>query len=553
MTPPLKKLPIGIQTFAEIITEGYAYVDKTAHALALANGGKYYFLSRPRRFGKSLFLDTLKELFEGSEALFRGLAIHAHWDWARRHPVIRLDFAGGVVQSPEGLDETIRQLLVFNQRRLGVQCEAPGIAGCFAELIIRAHEASGERVVILVDEYDKPILDSIEHPERVAVLREGLKNLYSTMKTQDAHIQFVLMTGVTKFSKVSLFSGLNQLEDLTLDARFATLCGYTQADLETTFGGHLAGVDWARLKRWYNGYNFLGEPVYNPFDILLFIRKDQMYRNYWFETGSPSFLLKLLRRRQTFLPALDGIEASEEILDSFDIERIDPVTLLFQTGYLTIDQASQAFDQWLFTLRIPNQEVRQALANQLVDAYTTRLPSERFGWQQALYEPLAQGDVGGLVAAIRRLFAGIPWRNFTGNDLQEAEGYYASVLYAFFASLNAEIIPEDVSNQGQVDLTIKLADFIYVIEIKLRPRATRQTPAITAPPAVAPAVVDECAWESARDGAANPALAQIRARGYSAKYRGLPGKGLFEVGLVFDRDARNLVQADWGAVGKPTV
>jgi hypothetical protein len=546
MNPPLKKLPIGIQTFSEIITEGYTYVDKTAHALALANGGKYYFLSRPRRFGKSLFLDTLKELFEGSEALFRGLDIHPHWDWSRRHPVIRLDFAGGVVQSPEGLDETIHELLGFNQRRLGIHCEATSIAGRFAELIIRAHEAGGRRVVILVDEYDKPILDSIEHPERIAVLREGLKNLYSTMKTQDAHIQFVFMTGVTKFSKVSLFSGLNQLEDLTLDARVATLCGYTQADLTTTFGGHLAGVDWDRLKRWYNGYNFLGEPVYNPFDILLFIRKGQMYRNYWFETGSPSFLLKLLQRRQTFLPALEGIEASEEILDSFDIERIDPVTLLFQTGYLTIDQARQSFDQWLFKLRVPNQEVRQALANHLVDAYTGRLPSERLNWQQAIYDPLTQGDVAGLIAAIQRLFAGIPWRNFTGNDLPEAEGYYASVLYAFFASLNAEIIPEDVSNQGQVDLTIKLADYIYVIEIKLAPRQARRPP--TAPESIG----DEGAPEPARDGAANPALAQLRARGYSDKYRGLPGKGLFEVGLVFERTARNLVQADWCAVNGTT-
>jgi hypothetical protein len=546
MNPPLKKLPIGIQTFSEIITEGYTYVDKTAHALALANGGKYYFLSRPRRFGKSLFLDTLKELFEGSEALFRGLDIHPHWDWSRRHPVIRLDFAGGVVQSPEGLDETIHELLGFNQRRLGIHCESTSIAGRFAELIIRAHEAGGRRVVILVDEYDKPILDSIEHPERIAVLREGLKNLYSTMKTQDAHIQFVFMTGVTKFSKVSLFSGLNQLEDLTLDARVATLCGYTQADLTTTFGGHLAGVDWDRLKRWYNGYNFLGEPVYNPFDILLFIRKGQMYRNYWFETGSPSFLLKLLQRRQTFLPALEGIEASEEILDSFDIERIDPVTLLFQTGYLTSDQARQSCDQWLCKLRVPNQEVRQALANHLVDAYTGRLPSERLNWQQAIYDPLTQGDVAGLIAAIQRLFAGIPWRNFTGNDLPEAEGYYASVLYAFFASLNAEIIPEDVSNQGQVDLTIKLADYIYVIEIKLAPRQARRPP--TAPESIG----DEGAPEPARDGAANPALAQLRARGYSDKYRGLPGKGLFEVGLVFERTARNLVQADWCAVNGTT-
>jgi hypothetical protein len=241
-------------------------------------------------------------------------------------------------------------------------------------------------------------------------------------------------------------------------------------------------------------------------------------------------LIKLLQQRRTFLPSLEGIEASQEILDSFDIERIDPVTLLFQTGYLTIEGTREAFGQELFALRLPNQEVRQALSNHLVDAYTGRLASERLAWQEALYAPLAHGDVDHLIGAIRRLFAGIPWRNFTGNDLSAAEGYYASVLYAFFASLNAEIIPEDISNQGQVDLTVKLAGFIYVIEIKLR-RGSRSG--------------EETASATETGVASNSALAQIHARRYSDKYLGLPVKGLLELGLVFDARARNLVQADW--------
>jgi len=499
------------------------------HAWALASSGKYYFLSRPRRFGKSLFLDTLKELHEGSEALFRGLYIHERWDWSKHHPVIRLDFSAGALRSRAELDESIRELLVRNQRRLGVTCEAQSIAGCLSELIIRAHAATGQRVVILVDEYDKPILDNITDLARAAEVREGLKNLYSAIKGQDAHIQLVFMTGVTKFSKVSLFSGINQLEDITLDARFATLCGYTQADLRECFGEHLSSVDWNRLKDWYNGYAFLGEPVYNPFDILLFIAKGQQYRNYWFETGKPSFLIELLRSRRLFLPDLEGIEASEEILDSFDIERIDPVILLFQTGYLTIADTRESFGQWLFALRIPNQEVRHALANHLIDAYTERLPSERLEWQKSVYGPLSCGDVDAFIAAIKRLFAGIPWRNFTHNDLPESEGYYASVLYAFLASLNAEIIPEDISNHGQVDLTAKLAGYIYVIEIKLNRKA-------------------EGSGAGGKDESTNLALAQIRARDHSAKYRELLGKGLFELGLVFDAKARNLVQADWRRV-----
>ncbi|MFD2110535.1 ATP-binding protein [Thiorhodococcus fuscus] len=524
----LKKLPIGIQTFREIIEEGYVYVDKTGHAWALASSGKYYFLSRPRRFGKSLFLDTLKELHEGSEALFRGLYIHERWDWSKRHPVIRLDFSAGVLRSRAELDLRIEWMLKENAERLGVVCDRTrnDIPGCLSELIIRAHAESGQRVVILVDEYDKPIFDNITDLARAAEVREGLKNLYSAIKGQDAHIQLVFMTGVTKFSKVSLFSGINQLRDITLSAAFGTICGYTQSDLESSFGQHLRGVDWARLKQWYNGYAFRGESVYNPFDILLFISEANQFRNYWFETGNPSFLIELLRNRRLFLPDLEGIEASEEILDSFDIERIDPVTLLFQTGYLTIADTRESFGQWLFALRIPNQEVRHALANHLIDAYTGRLPSERLEWQKSVYGPLSCGDVDAFIAAIKRLFAGIPWRNFTHNDLPESEGYYASVLYAFLASLNAEIIPEDISNHGQVDLTAKLAGYIYVIEIKLNLKA-------------------EGSGAGERDESSNPALAQIRARDYSAKYRDLPGKGLFELGLVFDAQARNLVQADW--------
>ena len=552
MTQPLQPLPVGINSLRMVIESGMTYVDKTRFAYELARLPGRYFLSRPRRFGKSLFLDTLQELFEGSEALFRGLYIHDRWDWSRRHPVIRLDFAGGVLQSREELDASIHELLARNWRRLGLVGEASTVAGGLAELIIRAHEASGQRVIILVDEYDKPILDNIDQPARAAELREGLKNLYSTLKAQDAHIQLVFMTGVTKFSKVSLFSGLNQLNDLTLDARFATLCGYTQADLETTFGPHLAGVDLDQLKRWYNGYGFLGESVYNPFDILLFIDKGQFYRNYWFETGSPSFLIKLLQQRRTFLPDLEGIEASEEILDSFDIERIDPVTLLFQAGYLTIAGTRWHRSRLLFHLRLPNQEVKMALADHLIDAYLGTLPGGRDAQQDALYEGLSRGDLPGLVAAIRRLFAGVPWRNFTHNDLAEAEGYYASVLYAFFASLNADIIPEDVSNHGQVDLTIKLAGYIYVIEIKVRrdqgPTGRRMGDWDEATADDGAGASGEVAGASPADPAANPALAQIRARGYSDKYRGLPTKGLFEVGLVFDRQTRNLAEADWRAL-----
>ncbi|MTW23159.1 AAA family ATPase, partial [Allochromatium palmeri] len=453
-------------------------------------------------------------------------------------PVIVLNFAAGVIQGRAQLDEMLAEHLRANQRRLGLTCESHSLAGCFAELIERAHTHYGQPVVVLVDEYDKPILDNIDHPERAAEIREGLKNLYSVLKAQDAHLRFVFMTGVTKFSKVSLFSGLNQLNDITLAPRFATICGYTQQDLETTFADHLAGVDWDEVRRWYNGYAFLGEPVYNPYDILLFIDKGHSFRNYWFETGSPSFLIKLFQRRRYFLPSLEQIEVSEEILDSFDIERINPVTLLFQSGYLTVESTEQTWGELTFRLRIPNQEVRTALNNQFIDAYAD-ISIERLRYKAGLAEALTQGDLPALVAAIKRLFAGIPWRNFTGNDLPESEGYYASVLYAFLASLNAEIIPEDLTNHGQADLTVRIAGYTYVMEFKLERGAA-------ASKGVAEETEDAAEAEPAE--VANPALAQIQARGYSEKYRGTPGRGLFEVGLVFGSAARNLIQADWRRV-----
>ncbi|MBK1703564.1 ATP-binding protein [Halochromatium glycolicum] len=585
-----QKLPIGIQTFRKIREGGFTYVDKTVEAERLATQAGVYFLSRPRRFGKSLFVDTLKELFEGNEALFRGLHIHDQWDWSQRHPVILLDFAAGVVQSRAELDRRIRLLIDSNGQRLGIECDwqDQDIPGCFSELIQRAHERHGQRAVVLIDEYDKPILDNIEHPERAAALRDGLKNLYSVLKAEDAHLRFVFLTGVSKFSRVSLFSGLNQLRDITLSAPFATICGYTQQDLETTFAEHLAGVDWAELRRWYNGYGFLGEQVYNPYDILLFISDGHSYRNYWFETGSPSFLIKLFQQRRYFLPDLEQLEVSEEILDSFDIERINPVTLLFQAGYLTVASTEVRRGRLMFRLKVPNQEVRLALNDQFISGYTG-LEETRIRLQDGLYDSLVAGDLPALITTIKRLFAGIPWRNFTGNDLPEAEGYYASVLYAFFASLDAEIIPEDLTNHGQVDLTLKLEGYIYVIEIKLVRDGRRRDDRDVGVPGIAPAWAPDSAAsvasaparpkgeevsasfdpperanpppdaeadarpdagaERPADASAipahNPALAQIQASGYSEKYRAVPGKGLFEVGLVFSSAARNLIEADW--------
>ena len=516
----MKSLPIGIQTFAKIREGGFVYIDKTPHIAQLTQHAGAYFLSRPRRFGKSLLLDTLKELFEGNQTLFADLYIHDKWDWSQTYPVIKLDFAGGAMQTADEMMENLNSILLLNQQRLGVSCTQKGSYG-FRELIVKVSQKYQQKVVVLVDEYDKPILDNIDRPEVAAQIREILKPLYSILKEQDRYLQFVFMTGVSKFSKVSLFSGLNQLKDITLFKDYATVCGYTQHDLETTFAAHLAGVDWHKLKEWYNGYQFLGEPVYNPFDILLFISNHQTYRNYWFETGSPSFLLKLFRQQCYFLPDLEKIQVGEEILDSFDVENINPVTLLFQAGYLTIDKAEHdELEELNFHLRTPNREVKSALHNQLLGAYSQQAESLR-NYRRNLLNALKARDFDKVQAEVTSLFASIPWRNFTNNDLDSSEGYYASVLYAWLASLNAEVIPEDVSHHGQVDLTIKLADQIYIIEIKLDKTAEYKTQA------------------------PNPALQQIKDKSYAQKYQGQP---CHLIGMIFNQSARNLVQMNWETI-----
>ena len=355
-----KKLPIGIQTFAKIREENCYYVDKTGYVLSLIEQGSHYFLSRPRRFGKSLFLDTLKELFEGNQSLFKGLMIHDQWDWSVTYPVLRISLGGGVVRDRADLEATLHQQLSYHEERFGLPAAFPEIRSRFLELIRRVHAQTGRRAVILIDEYDKPILDRIEEPDIASEIREGLKDFYSVIKDSDAHVKFAFLTGVSKFSKVSLFSGLNNLKDITLDKRFSALCGYTDHDLETIFAPEVVGLDRHEIREWYNGYNWLGDAVYNPFDLLLLFDQRE-FRPWWFETGTPAFLIKLLAQRQQFTPNLARIMATESLLSTFDVGNMPVEALLFQTGYLTIDSARYLPGRLELTLRYPNKEVQSSL------------------------------------------------------------------------------------------------------------------------------------------------------------------------------------------------
>ena len=292
-----KQLPIGIQTFREIREGDHYYVDKTQMALDLVQGAKHYFLSRPRRFGKSLFLDTLKELFEGNEPLFEGLYIKGQWDWSVNYPVLRFSFSTGNFSKSGYLTDNLMAQLDNLEAQFDFNSGYNTCPERLQALIQHARKKTGQPVVVLVDEYDKPILDSIADPELAKANRDFLQGFYGTIKDYDAHIKFSFLTGVSKFSKVSLFSGLNNLYDITLAPEFSSLCGYTDNDIDTVFDAELDGLDRNEIRDWYNGYNWLGEGVYNPFDILQLFKR-RTFDNYWFETGTPTFLVELLFQRQ---------------------------------------------------------------------------------------------------------------------------------------------------------------------------------------------------------------------------------------------------------------
>ncbi|MCX7742881.1 MAG: ATP-binding protein [Tepidimonas sp.] len=540
---PRRKLPIGIQTFAKIRDGGCYYVDKTPLIARLAEQGGYYLLCRPRRFGKSLLIDTIAQAFAGHRALFEGggaavalgvdaavadrprLYLAEHWDWGRRHPVIRLSFAEGRISKPDQLEANIHHQLDLNARALGVELpnasHDPSIR--FHELITRAAAAHGQQAVVLVDEYDQPILDNLEAPEVARAMREGLRNLYSVIKGRDADMRFAMLTGVSRFSKVSIFSGLNNLYDLTLDPAFGTLCGYTEEDLDTVFAPEFEAaaaegqpLDRAQVRRWYNGYAWGPVSVYNPFDVLLLLRMRE-FRAHWFETGTPTFLVQWLKARGFYTPRLEHLWASEALLSAFDVEHIAPEALLWQTGYLTIRGVERYGSVAEYRLAVPNLEVRAALNEALMQAWH---PQPQASPMRALHRALASGDAQALREHFERLFASIPHDWYRANPIAQYEGYFASVCYSHLASLGVEIVPEDVTQQGQCDLTVRHAGTVWVLEFK---------------------VIDG-------ERATGEALRQLQTQGYAAKYRGAPGvQRVIEVGVEFSRSRRQIV--GWQAVG----
>ena len=512
------RLPLGRQSFAEVRRLNCVYVDKTPLALRLIESGKSYFLSRPRRFGKSLFLDTLRYIFEGERELFQGLYAEQNWQWSVKYPVIKLDISG-LFKKPTDLESRLRGLLENNAINLGVALRGQDAPAQFANLITDAHRQYGQKTVLLVDEYDKPMIDNIGDTKLALQMRDQLHGFYSIIKATDEHLRFVMLTGVSKFSKVSIFSGLNNLEDISLNPDYGSICGYTDEDLKGVFAEYLQGVDFEQLRQWYNGYNFLGEDlVYNPYDILNFIKRSQSlgepdFGSYWFESGTPTFVVDLLAHHNSLAHQLEQSEVHKSVLDSCPIEQLELNTVLFQSGYLTIDKviSSNIPGRNRYRLKYPNHSVRSALQDQLFSYYTCG--DSTSSYQGAMEEALMSAQFDILEAELKRLFASIANNNYSKNNIAHFEGYYASVVYSFFTGMGLDVIAEDASSHGRVDLTITLAGNTYVVEFKVVKRKSKT----------------------------NSALQQIIQRGYASKYSGK----VYQVGIEFSETKRNIIGFAW--------
>ncbi|MCY4305287.1 MAG: AAA family ATPase [Aestuariivita sp.] len=510
-----QRLPIGIQDFDRLRNTGSYYVDKTPLIQDMIARGDHWFLSRSRRFGKSLLVDTVGALFAGRESLFRGLDIHDHWDWSITHPVLRLSF-GGKYNEPEEIEGDIIEQLESVERAYDL---APALTSGtgprrLRNLLDRLHHQTGRRVVVLVDEYDKPILDVLEYPEQARANREYLRGFYGIIKDSAAHVRFVFVTGVSMFSKVSLFSGLNNLKDISLDPRYATICGYTDTDIDTVFAPELEGLDREAIRTWYNGYNWRGtERVYNPFDVLLLF-DEREFKPHWFETGSPNFLFETLKKISVSLKELENRTVDRSLISKFDVEDISPEALLFQTGYLTITDEKQEGHRTVYRLDYPNQEVQLSLNDELL-AYlnpTNRVPSEE---GETLRTLLEENDFRGFAETLKAYLASIPyqWHN---SDQAHYEAWYASLLHMGFRAIGVDVRAAEFSSHGRADMVVLTGGQVFIFEFKM----------------VATAGENEAALETA--------LAQIRNKGYAEKYRDRQ-EPIHLIAIACGRDTRNLL------------
>lgn len=509
-------LPLGIQDFKTIREDNFYYVDKTPLIRELVGQGRRYFLSRPRRFGKSLLISTLKSLFEGDQELFRGLDIHDDWDWSVRYPVVRLSL-GGEFNKSGGLERSILNQLIWieEQGRL----DRPSLQfdtgpERLLDILRRLHATTGHQVVVLVDEYDKPVLDVLHNQKMAEENQEYLKGFYGILKDADEHVRFLFVAGISMFTKENMFSGLNNLVDISLDSRYSSICGYTDRDLDTVFSTELEGFDRGQIGKWYNGYNWLGKDrLYNPCDVLHLFHK-RKFRAWWFNSGTPAFLYQMLADKGINIRYLVGRSVKEDVISTFEINHISIDALMFQSGYLTIIDEDESDSLPLYRLDFPNYEVQLSFHRGLLKHVTRDDIAEQNA--RALIDFLDQLDFKGFATRLHANLAGIPYQWHDNANLARYESWYASMLYMSFVTCEADIRIEESSSHGRSDLVLCHGRQVFVMELK---------------------VVDD---ESQSDSALAQALAQIRDKGYSKSYAG-KNHPIHHIALCFGRESRNLL------------
>jgi hypothetical protein len=455
-----KLLPIGISDFKELIQGNFIYVDKTEYIYKLINSGKYYFLSRPRRFGKSLLLSTIRYLFQGHKDLFKNLYIEDKWNWDENYPILKISFAIDLLKKEDYKKRIIQELLKnYLNNELDTFQKTEDEVELFEYLIINIYRKHKKKVVILIDEYDKPILDLIENIKEAEQVRKYLKAFYSVLKNLDEYIKFVLITGVTKFAKVSLFSGLNQLKDISLDPRYGNICGYTQNELELYFKDYLQDSNLDEIKEWYNGYSFLQDKLYNPFDILLYL-DSKRFDSYWYKTGTPNFLIKLIKKKEYDVSELENKIVKSNILEKFDLEEIRIEALMFQTGYLTIKEEYQKEYGQEYKLGFPNKEVRISFNEDILSIVLSKEVRENIA--DNIIEILKKQEIEKLKEQIEILISNISYVHF------KQESSYVIAVFSMLYSTGLNVITEDNTSKGRIDLTIIVNNsIVYILEFKV--------------------------------------------------------------------------------------
>jgi len=525
-----RKIPIGIQSFEDLRRKNFLYVDKTLYAFKLANLGKVYFLSRPRRFGKSLFLSTLKAYFLGQKELFKGLYIEKAEEkraeiekneaWGE-YPVFYLDFNVGRYDLDGALAESLDYFLKKEEKIYRLKNEGDSFGKRFQSLIETAYNKTGKQAVILVDEYDKPLLQTMGVNEVLnEEYRNTLKAFYSVIKTCDQYIRFAFLTGVTKFSKVSISSDLNNLQDISMLNDYAEICGLTQAEIEKTFKPEIERLAkntknsydkmLEELKKRYDGYKFsvLGESVYNPFSILNTFNSGEL-KNYWFATGTPTFLVNYLKDAHYNIPDLDGkVELDESMLNEYRADAKDPIPILFQSGYLTIKEYIEEVN--MYRLGFPNDEVRYSFLENLVPAYSSLRPDETGVSIWKFVEDIRAGNVDDFMERMQAIIAGVPYDNLPKDKLKLREQNHQTAVYLIFKLMGQFVQTEIHCAKGRADCIVHTKDSIYIFEFKLMSAGT-----------------------------AEDAIVQIKENGYAAQFK-TSSKKIILIGSSFNEEERTI-------------